>query len=246
MGMSGKLLRPSGRFTPKSIANIVHWWDASDAGTLTMDTGVSQWRSKAGAQTVASQATGNNQPTTTTINGRTALLFDGANDGLTFTGAARTDETWILAAAQVSDQTGSRAILSDGGNGDGINAVKGTVKILDTSWGSSTDGVGRIRSEAAANPATPFPASIVSVVRSTAAGGFVYRNGTQQTSIVNGSTYFTTSGSVAIARIGFYSSATAQLNGWIGEIVCYSRALSAAERQKVERYMGLRWGITVA
>lgn len=250
MGMNNRLLRPrASGFNPRSISGLVYWWDASDLSTLTPSTGVgpfSEWRSKATAATVASQATANNQPTNTTINGRNAVLFDGSNDGFDFTGTARTDETWIIAAAQLADQTGTRTLVNDGTSGHGINISRGSVRLLDTSWGDNTEGSARLRVQYAANPATPYGPAVVSVVRSAAAGGFVYIDGTQRSSAVNGATSFTTSGSVTIAKIGYYNSSTFTLNGWIGEILCWSKALSATERSAAEKYLGKKWGITVA
>jgi hypothetical protein len=36
------------------------------------------------------------------------------------------------------------------------------------------------------------------------------------------------------------------LNGDIAEVLFWSRALTATERSRVERYLGRKWGITVA
>jgi hypothetical protein len=241
--------KASNEFSPADIAGLAHWWDANDAASLSITgspAGVQTWTSKAGARTVASQTTPENRPTTTTVNGKTALLFDGSNDGFNFTGTARTDETWIIAAAQTADQSGTRALVNDGTAGDGINIAKGGSRLLDTSWGNGTDGVGRLRASYAANAATPYGPAVVSVVRSTAAGGFVFIDGTQRISAVNGSSSFTTSGSITIQRIGYYNSTTFPLQGWIGEILLYDRALSASDRLQAERYLGNKWGITVA
>lgn len=243
--MSPRLLRPRATgFDPRTIADIVHWWDAADSSTYPSD--LSTWTSKAGAKAVASQTIAANRPTTTTVNGKNAILFDGSNDGFNFTGTARTDETWIIAAAQTADQSGTRTLVNDGGNGDGINIARSSARLFDTSWGSSTDGVGRLRVQYAANAAMPYGPAIASVVRSVAAGGFVFIDGTQRSSVVNSATSFTTSGSVGMQRIGYYNSTTFQFQGWIGEILCWSRALTTSERQRVERYMGKKWGITVA
>lgn len=249
MPMDNKLLRPrASGFNPASIAGIVHWWDANDASTLTLNAGaVETWTSKAGTKTAATQTVANNRPVTTTLaNGKTAIQFDGSNDGFNFTGVSRTDETWILAVAQTADQTGTRAFINDGGNGDGINFARGSVKLVDTSWGGGTDGVHRIRAQYAANPATNVGPAVISVVRSTAGGGFLFIDGTQRVSSINGASSFTTSGAVTIQRIGYYSSTLFQLNGWIGEILCWNRPLAAADRNKVEKYLGKKWGITVA
>ena len=47
-------------------------------------------------------------------------------------------------------------------------------------------------------------------------------------------------------RIGYYGSTLFQLQGWIAEILCFDRAISDSDRLKCERYLGKKWGITVA
>ena len=250
MAMNNRLLRPraSGGFSPDQVADLAMWLDASDAATVTLDSGaVSQWDDKSGNARNATQTTANNRPTTTAVNGLTALSFDGANDVLTFTGVSRTDETWIIAAAQTADQSGQRQFLSDGGDGKGISATKSTNKLAEFAFGGFTEGTNRLRVEYAASAATPLGPAVLSVVRSAANGGFVYIDGTQRTSNVGGTfDKFTTSNADTMSKIGAYSSSLFQLEGWIGEIICYSRAVSADERLAVERYLGRKWGITVA
>lgn len=247
MGMSPRLLRPlaTGSFKPDSISGIVHWWDANDSSTLTVSGGaVSEWRSKAGTLTKATQTTANNQPTTTTVNGKTAIRFDGANDGFDFTGTARTDETWIVVAEQLSDQGGYAGIISESGDGHGINAMKiGIQRAIDTSWGGFTIGTDRLLIKIA--DSGKMPALVFSVVRSAANGGFVFRDGAAVLG-TSGETSFTTSSSIAIKSIGYYASFLWPFDGWIGEVLCWNRALSQSERLKVERYLGKKWGITVA
>lgn len=235
-------------FDPRTIPGLIHWWDGNDVSTLTIaDGSVAQWLSKWGQRITASQTTPNNRPITTTVNGRTAVLFDGVNDGLIFSGTARTDETWIIVAAQTADQTGTRQFISDAASGFGIASARGaSLRILDTAWGNFTDGVGRIRYGYSSNPATLIGPDVISVVRSAAGGGFLFSGGVQRASAINGSTFFTTSGSVTIDRLGFYSSAGLQLQGWIGEVLCWNRPLSTAERLNSERYLGKKWGVYVA
>ena len=248
MGMSPRLLRPraSGGFKPGSISGIVHWWDANDSSTLTISDGaVSEWRSKAGTLTAATQTTANNRPTTTTVNGKTALLFDGANDGLNFTGTSRTDETWFVVAAQSSTQSGQRQMLSDGNTGTGISATQAINKLLEVAFAGFVEGTHRIRSTYA-NGTVVFGPGVVSVVRSAANGGFLFRDGIAQVSAVNGATSFTSSLPDTMSKIGYYSSGLFQFHGWIGEILLYGRALASDERAKVERYLGKKWGVTVA
>lgn len=235
-------------FNPASISGIVHWWDANDDSTLTFVSGqVSEWRSKVGAKTAATQTVANNRPVTTTVNRRTALQFDGANDGFSFTGASRTDETWIIAAAQTADQSGQRQLLSDGGNGTGFSATKASVKLFEVAFGGFTEGVNRLRVQYAGSPSTFMGPGVFSCVRSAANGGFVFIDGTQRSGAVSPfASSFSTSAADTMQRIGHYSSTLFQFEGWIGDILCWNRALSAAERLRVERWLGGRWGITVA
>jgi hypothetical protein len=248
--MSPRLLRPRATgFNPASISGIANWWDGNDFAPT--HGAVETWTSKAGSKSAATQTTANNRPTTTTVNGKTALLFNGTSAGLNFTGTARTDETWFIVAAQTADQSGIRALLNDGGNGDGVYFAKSSVKLLESAWttgiaGGSTDGVARLRVQATPNLNDAFPASVIANTRASAGGGQLFINGTAQASAINGSTSMTNSGSVTIQRIGYYSSTPWPFGGWISEILCYSRALSASERQRVERYLGRKWGSTVA
>jgi hypothetical protein len=79
---------------------------------------------------------------------------------------------------------------------------------------------------------------VVSAIRSSASGGILRTDGVQRATC-------TTSNSYALARIGGVGSSF-PLNGYIAEIVIYSRALSVADVQRVERYLGTKWGVTVA
>jgi hypothetical protein len=247
--MSPRLLRPlASGFNPASIAGLANWWDANDAATLTFNSGaVETWTSKAGTKTAASQSTANNRPVTTTVNGKTALSFDGSNDGFNFTGTSRTDETWIVAAAQTGNSPSNQTMINDGGSGHGLLALAGSVKLYETSFaGGFTEGTHRLRVQYAPSSATLMGPTVVSCVRSAAAGGFAFIDGTQRVSAINGSSSFTSSQATTIQRIGFYGPTLFQWNGWIGEILLYDRALSNAERLKVERYLGKKWGVTVA
>jgi hypothetical protein len=249
MAMNNRILRPrASGFNPASISGIANWWDANDASTITLDTGaVSEWRSKAGLKNAASQSTANNRPVTTTVNGKTALSFDGSNDGLNFTGTSRTDETWIIAAAQTADQSGQRQMLSDGSAGTGMSATKASVKFFEVAFGGFTEGTNRLRPQYSATASALMGPGVFTCVRSAAAGGFVFIDGTQRTGAVSPfASSFSTSNADTMSRIGYYSSTLFQFQGWIAEILCYDRALSASDRLNVERYLGKKWGITVA
>ena len=69
----------SAPFVPTDLANLIGWWDASDASTFTFSSGaeVSQWRDKSGNARHFAQATAGNQPTRAVVtqNGLPGVTF---------------------------------------------------------------------------------------------------------------------------------------------------------------------------
>ena len=243
MPMSPRLLRPRQTgFTPRSIANLAAWWDAADSSSLTLDASgnVSSWADKSGNGITASQGIANNRPTPTAaaLNGKQVLTFDGANDALSFTGTARTDETAVVllyanlpAAGQfrqasylgnASNHGLAVTVKNDGASNDIFGYLGGFAAAVTLRW-TSAGGV-------AIGPI------VTTIVRSAASGGVLFTNGTQRATC-------TTSNSFALNQIG---STTSSPSGYVAEVCIYSRALSVSERQRVERYLGAKWGVTVA
>lgn len=242
MGMNPRLLRPRATgFTPKNVSGLAAWWDANAASSLTLDGSgnVSTWADLSGNSVNATQTTANNRPTPTAgaLNGKQVLTFDGSNDGLSFTGTARTDETLIIVCKVNYVVDAAQQIIGDSASGFGLNI---TLKSFANSplfayLGGFTAGTTAIRYNYSTGVA--FGPSVVSLVRSSAAGGQLLTDGTSRGTC-------TTSNSFAFSRIGVIST-TQNMNGYIAEVCIYSRALSASERQQVERYLGKKWGITV-
>ena len=246
MGMNGRLLRPLATgFTPRNISGLAAWWDAGDAASITTVSGrVSQWNDKSGNGVHATQTTANNRPVNTsqTLNGRAVMTFDGSNDIMSFTGTARTDETQFVVVRNnmVAGGVSTQQILGDASSGFGLNAIiknDGAANSdLLAQCGGFVVGTTAARYQFPAN--NPFGPAVVSAIRSSASGGILRTNGVQRATC-------TTSNSYALARIGGVGSSF-PLNGYIAEIVIYSRALSVADVQRVERYLGAKWGLTVA
>ena len=246
MGMSGRLLRPLATgFTPRNISGLAAWWDASDAASITTVSGrVSQWNDKSGNGVHATQTTANNRPenTSQTLNGRAVMTFDGSNDIMSFTGTARTDETQFVVVRNnmVASAVSTQQILGDASSGFGVTAVikndGSTNSDVFTHCGGFSLGTTSARYQFPAN--NPFGPAVVSAIRSSASGGILRTDGVQRATC-------TTSNSYALARIGGVGSSL-PLNGYIAEIVIYSRALSVADVQRVERYLGTKWGLPVA
>jgi hypothetical protein len=170
------------------------------------------------------------------------MTFDGSNDIMLFTGTARTDETQFVVARSnmVAGGVSTQQIIGSGSSGFGLAAtIKNDGSINSDLWaycGGFSVGTTTARYSFPAN--NPLGPSVASAIRSSASGGILRTDGVQRATC-------TTSNSYALASIGGAGSSF-PLNGYIAEIVIYSRALSVADVQRVERYLGTKWGLTVA
>lgn len=71
-------------FVPTDISGCQLWLDAADAATISIGTGVSEWRDKSGNARHAVQTVAANQPVynLASVNGLNSVNFDGSNDFL--------------------------------------------------------------------------------------------------------------------------------------------------------------------
>ena len=73
----------AGGFSPPQIPGLQTWKSARETDTITETSGdVSQWDDQSVEGNNVVQATGANQPTTSSVNGNPSILFDGSNDRL--------------------------------------------------------------------------------------------------------------------------------------------------------------------
>jgi hypothetical protein len=235
MSMSPRLLRPRATgFNPKSISGLLVWLDAADSSTYTLATGVSEWRDKSGNGRTFTQATANNQPviSSTAQNGKALLEFDGVNDRLQATG------NWL----QIANCTLFAAFRRTSGNYGGIIASAGNSDaspgIIIEATNSAVRGYNNLS-------LFGVYSSFSIACGTVSAGATIARtNGTQVDSDVVSGTLDTTQ---TTTTIGTYRQAAANyFGGYIGEIIAWNKVLSDAEITTVTRYLGKKWGITVA
>jgi len=237
---------------PRDISGLSVWYDASDWSTITLNgSAVSQWGDKSGNGLHASQSTANNQPTyaANRRNGLAVVTFDGVNDSLVTSSFA--DGWTAFTSFSVFNATTSIGI---------------GLQIL---WTRSTDRQRAVVIQASSGASVPF--SIRGHLNSaggsdydTAAFGvfnsFYYMTNrwdgttfskptaftarTNKTDRANTQTGGFTASNVAntVLRIGNRSDGTRGFIGHIGELLVYSAALSAADRDKVEDYLKTKWG----
>ena len=245
MAMSPRLLRPRATgFNPKSISGLSLWLDASDDAQFTVDVGVTTWRDKSGNSRNATQTTGTKQPIrTNTINGKKVLTFQGTDDTMSIANVAdfnATSQTIIVVARQAS--AANQALFYKASS----SVVNGVIMRYRTGTGfwlyQKNDG----STEALSNYANTNTNINVytAVLQPTAQAGFV--NGAAPTTGLATNTVTATYDDTGAIWIGSRRDVGEYLAGDVCEILHWPRALSTAERQQCERYLGRKWGITVA
>jgi hypothetical protein len=241
--MSPRLLRPvASGFSPKSIAGLAAWYDATVASSVTLTNGfVSQWSDLSGGGFHLSQATEADRPGTATIGGKTAIDFDGSNDFL-FTSSTLPNFGTVFDVHLLDNGTAAHTLYT-------LNAsVGGTAKRMgllyvgsvneyrsQSVFGATVQGVsGGIRTANARVTAFTFNESAtVGRVDGAALAGTTATTTSSDTGLYLG-----------IRSIG--GALSLPLNGKIGEFIVYNRVLTLAEIQKVEKYLAAKFGVTLA
>lgn len=225
-------------FSPQQIAGLSMWFRAdsvSSSGGL-----VSQMNDLSGGGFHCTSS-GSNRPslTASAANGQPGVTFDGGNKYLetstTCLGAA-TDFTCIVAVSLTS-LTGVHGILST--KTSDYNNITLPYDSAGTTY-FGTDSTNRIVSAGSYLTTTSY---VLTLQKSGASNGNLtqWKNGAN--SLVN--TGKTASSPTSSAhRVGIYQ--TISMVGHLLDLVVFNRAISTAERQSVERYMGARYAISVA
>ena len=266
MAMNQKLLRPrASGFNPKSIAGLALWLDASDSSTITLNGAtVSQWRDKSGNARDLSEATANNQPTMSTMNGKAALSFDGVNDSLSTSStlmAVGTNSFTLFQALECAFPGGVGAAgrsfehrITEGGLDDNqitvdwradqgpawtFGTLRTRVKSLRT--GASYNADQRFDLVNVANPGILTLTGTYAPAAATSTAW--WKNTASPTS--NGTS---DGGSLTGIAIACRNNATKSLffGGKVAETLCYVGAVTETQRIAVQKYLGSKWGITLA
>ena len=221
---------PSGAFTPTSLAGIEVWLDATDASTIT-DAGagaVSQWDDKSGQDNHAYQSNATARPTTGThtINSLNALDFTQVTTQfLHLTNDIISTGYTVFVVVAVDVDVAVDGVL--GGSTAGAFSIRtnttNTVRVFkqgDSTLVTSSTGL--------------TTAGDVISVTSDPAGSEIWFNGVSEDTDVTDPGY-----TEALNRIG--KSGGPSLEGRIGEVLVYNRALSSGERALVDDYLVDKW-----
>jgi hypothetical protein len=259
--MPASHLQTRRRFDPRQISGLGLWLDASDASTITIATGVSQWNDKSGNGRNFSQGTGSFQPARITAgqNGRNTIRADGIDDRLQCIIPGTLGMLNNVAGATLFAVR--KWVTSPATNSALLSIMAGDV---DTLTRANLSG-GQIANKAIAGGRRE-DANSFQYVQSSASigagfdlqcGAFDYAN-SDLNQYINGtvdgsSTSFQTDGNTSATNSGHYTmfasflkndtNANALGNVEIGELLVFPSLLSALNRQTIEGYLAHKWGL---
>lgn len=223
----------SKKFSPSQLTGLTGWYDPSDTSSITSSGGsVSQINDKSGSANHATQGTAANQPITgtRTINGLNSLDFDGSNDNLVLPPAMYPLATgaWTYFAVFQSDVSSGAARIV-------VGSTAGTVNHGIYGFGyNARQGTGQ-------TAITPYSTTNADL------NGHIYvgrRSGTFVEAFGDNGDYgsLNTAADAALSAFVIGSSAST-MDGRLGEVIMYNRALTDAEVNQIGAYLQSKWGI---
>jgi len=258
MALSQTLMRPRSQIVgPVPVSGLGLWLDASNDASLTLNgNGVSEWRDLSGNGRHFSQATAASQPNGTSrqYNGLRVLDFDGSQllegnakalgiarnvTGMTFVAVAKWD------AAVVGGDNGARLFAFN-------NALSITARLSFFLAASGFIFRNRDTDTTADPTGRDATFSLASVTDTNVWSGVVDLEAATASAYLGGSVRNTASGWQSQGRLPDTDSSAAViggigvplqqgLNGFIGEMLIYRRALSNYERSLAEQYLIAKW-----
>lgn len=231
-------------FSPRNLSGCALWL-RSDLG-ITLDAragnAVTGWADQSGNARDATQtATGSEPPYVQgAVNGLPALKGDGSSKFMTTPSFSIGASTSIFTVVQplTTTQSGYARIVEQDNNTTYYLGVTlgGTAYKLIVADGTSPYG-------AAETGTVQLAPSIVSATYDVSSGvGTIYENGASAVPYAFGTT---PSGSQPLYLLRYQAASAEFWNGYLAEVIVYSRALTPNELLRVHRYLGGRYGIAV-
>jgi hypothetical protein len=234
----------TGAFTPTSITGLRMWFDAADAATLTLSSGiVTQWADKSGTGNTLIPLSGKANATVSSAyqNGLNVLNFSGNSLYRSPLGSATyPQDVYIIVA--LKSLTAHNDVLGMGDTtADNFNSFTFAENVARRWQNGSSFGSRLIYS-----PTDETSTSFLLMQWSIANNNFLLRrNGTQlvQSSSI---TYSFSNPSAAAFQIGYRhtdQTGASNFSGYIGEILLFNTQLGTTDREKIEGYLAWKWGL---
>jgi hypothetical protein len=254
-------------WTPEILRPAL-WLDANDLSTISIATGISQWRDKSGNGRHVSQGTGGTQPTFTSngLNGLPVLSFNGSQYLTSISATSvwnflhNTNGSSVFAVWKAGNVSNPNAIYSLMGTNGALTANRGFYLFFDDRAAVSRDekvlavisrgvaGVPAVDNTSADLAHPPDVPTILSHIgdpnNGTAANRSFVRVNSRNV-IQNNVATSSPSGSNAsfTLQIGASGNNTNPLVGYIAEIVVFNSIARDRARQQVEGYLAHKWGL---
>lgn len=246
-------------FNPRNIANIEGWWDASDAASVTLDSGrVSTWKDKSGnGRDVSNSTSGSTQPAYQTAdqNGRNNIRFVAASSQFL---AASTASDWKFLHA------GDSTVFIAGDFVAAFSTLLSTITANETGTGmalylNSTGRFGIVNRVLNSSSAITVNTGTLLYSNNTALiAEFVMRptNATAGNRAAIGvndaasnlsntlTTTPSTSNPTQPLHMAKHQGGTLPASFDAYEIIMYSRELGSAEKTAIRRHLYAKWGVT--
>lgn len=233
-----------GRLWTPAVLRPAMWFDAADLSTISISTGISEWRDKSGNARHLSQATSASQPSyrAETLNGLGSIQFPTTTflDNSISAISVTAETAIVLLNRNSSTNTYGRFWTHSTGGADYVNSTD-YVPILYAQFNAN-------------NIASYADLDVRSLVANTAGEWVIWsctHTGsaiTNRTPKVTGTSYsHSLSKSYTKYGIGTYwgGSAGAEIpNSYISEVIYATSALSQDNRQVAEGYLAWKWGLT--
>jgi hypothetical protein len=208
----------------------VYWLDASQSSTITIGTGVSEWRDAAGGSIKATQNTGNNQPAYQTAqqNGRNSVYFDGTNDSMTIGDLSASFPSAATAIFAFKPDSDTEYTLYRTANNSSFWAYPTATTYMGTFKATRLNGV--------ASPLMPTASGAVLAITSSSSAYRVY---------INDSTAHDVAADFSAGtahNIGNNDLGTTY-KGWLYEAIFSSSALPVSTITAAKNYLRAKWGI---
>lgn len=248
-----------GSTAPNQIPGLNLWYDASvsnaayiqaPGGTAPTNGGpVKSWIDKLGNGQNADQSTNNRQPTwqANQQNGLGTIKFDGTNDSFTLNPIA-----WALSLpGQTTYVVVKLAAIVDQMHVMATNTGGFTFNISGTNWAVETAGGIAVSGQAANTTNYAYMGMVFDgtqtnaniTLQNNARIKFRY-NGVQQLLTFSTNANTTTSPTANTLNVGADDAGnTNYLNGYIGELMIWTRTLNSTEIAQVESYLKSKWGL---
>jgi len=252
--MNPRLLRPTGRFTPRSISGLELWLDGTNSSSITLNgSTVSEWRDLSGFGRHCAQPTAANQPTRVAngigLTGARSLYGNAGwtADQFTCFVAANIDAGGSGTFARIFTQRFFAASADWNVNPAFVPLVKHAVNGVNFGVAATNASNGVHSVTAGSNPR---PCVYVVTKATGATGAITIRlNGITSATGNAGNTTGTTAAlqyAIGADLTSAGVSGTVTVVGEVYGVAAYSRLLSETEITALTRLFGRQYGITVA